>query len=277
MKFVFFGYDFSLPVLERLLEDEHELLALFTFECDNVFNFNREIIKKAQDLGVPFTLARPAGSEIEYYTDQGAQLFLACGYPYKIPPIDETRAYGVNTHPSLLPKGRGLMPTPYILMHHPEAAGFSIHKITADFDAGDILYQEAIELSGRESVDSYSAKIARRTPEAISRVIAHLPDYWDKANPQDPQEASHFPPPDETMRTFDWTKTVEEIDKVGRAFGSFGSLAPVEGALLAVFDYKIEQTDHGQSPGAVIERSSDSISIAAENGVVTLTRFMQIK
>ena len=132
MKFVFFGYDFSLPVLQRLLDDGHELVALFTFECDNVFNFNREIIKTAQKQSVPFTMAKPTAEEIAYYTNEGAELFLSCGYPYKIPSIDESKAYSINTHPSLLPRGRGLMPSPHILMHEPEVAGFTVHKLTGE-------------------------------------------------------------------------------------------------------------------------------------------------
>ncbi len=276
MKFVFFGYDFSLPVLERLLSDGHELVSLFTFECDNVFNFNREIVKLAQSKGVTFTQAQPKPSDIEYFTNEGAEVFVACGYPYKIPPIDEARAYGINAHPSRLPKGRGLMPTPHIIMHEPGAAGFTIHKITPSFDAGDILYQDAIQLRPDETVDSYSAGIAARGPDVFSKIMNELPEYWANAQPQNEKEASHFKPPTEEMRTIKWDYSVEKIDRIGRAFGTFGSLAVIENAVHAIFEYQTSKQDHEHDPGQVLERSADTIKIAAQDGVVTLNRFMKL-
>ena len=42
MKFVYFGYDFMLGTVHRLLDDGHELAGIFSFPCDNVFNFNVE-------------------------------------------------------------------------------------------------------------------------------------------------------------------------------------------------------------------------------------------
>ena len=276
MKFVFFGYDFSLPVLKRLIDDGHELISLFTFECDNVFNFNREIIKIAQEHSVPFTLAKPTAKDIEYFTNAGAQFFLSCGYSYKIPPIDESKAYGINTHPSLLPRGRGLMPSPHIIMHEPEVAGFTIHKLTQEYDAGDILYQEAITLTDQDTVDSYSGAIAQRSPEAISKVIAELPRYWGEAKPQDQSQASTFAAPTEAMRTLDWSKGITEIDKIGRAFGSFGSLAPIDGKMVAVFAYEIERRSHEYQAGEVIENAQDKITIATTDGLVTLTKFMPL-
>ena len=277
MKFVFFGYDFSLPVLQRLLNDGHEFISLFTFECDNVFNFNREIIKLAQEQSVPFTMAKPTAKDMEYFTAQGADFFLSCGYPYKIPPINEKKAYGINTHPSLLPRGRGLMPSPHILMHEPEVAGFTIHKLTAEYDAGDILHQEAITLTNKDTVDSYSAEIGRRTPEAISKVVAELPQSWNQAKPQDQSLASTFEPPTEETRTFDWNETIEKIDLIGRAFGSFGCIAHLQGKKIAIFAYEVKKQEHDAKPGDVANKTNDSLTIAVADGLVTLTKFMILK
>lgn len=276
MKFVFFGYDFSFPVLKRLIDDGNEPIAIFTFECDNVFNFNREIIKLAQERDLPFTMAKPTADEIQYYTNAGAQLFLSCGYPYKIPNIDNEKAYGLNMHPSLLPRGRGLMPSPHIIMHEPEIAGFTIHKLTSEYDAGDILHQEKIELSDTDTVDSYSAEIARRSPNAISKVVSEIEKHWNNAAPQDQTQASTFPPPDESMRTFDWNASIKQIDRVGRAFGSFGSLAIVGDKKIAIFAYEVKTQDHDHTPGVLIEQTKDHITIAAADGIVIITKFMVI-
>jgi UDP-4-amino-4-deoxy-L-arabinose formyltransferase/UDP-glucuronic acid dehydrogenase (UDP-4-keto-hexauronic acid decarboxylating) len=276
MKFVFFGYDFSLDVAKRLIQDGHKLAGVFTFECDNVFNFNKDIIALAQQNHIPYTLARPTKDDIDYFIAQGTDLFFSCGYPYKIPEIDENKAYAVNTHPSRLPRGRGLMPTPHIIINHPDAAGFTLHKITARFDQGDILYQEAITLTDQDTVETYSSHIANRTPDIASAVVADLPQYWAGATPQNEAEATYFPPPDEEMRTLRWEAPITHIDRTARAFGKFGSLAFIDGALYAVFEHDYRQEPHTHITGTIINADEHTISIAASDGIFIMKRFMRL-
>lgn len=276
MKFVFFGYDFMLATVRRLLKDGHELSGVFTFECDNVFNFNQEIIALAESTEIPLTLSRPEPNHIEAFISHGAECFLSAGYPFKIPPIDKNKAYGINVHPSLLPKGRGIMPTPYIIMHEPEAGGISVHKLAPQFDAGDILYQEPLDISEQETVESYSEQIADKAPEIISKVMADLPRYWSNATLQDEGKASHFPPPDDEMRTIDWNSSVEDIDRLGRAFGHFGSLARFDDHLWGIYDFEVWKESHHHPPGTVIERTDENILITASDGFANLKRFQKI-
>ena len=273
MKFVYCGYDFMLGAVRRLLEDGHELTGVFTFECDNVFNFNIETLALAKKHGVLSVLSPPQDIHIEAFIDKGAQCFLAGGYPYKIPPIDELRAYGINIHPSLLPAGRGLMPTPHIIMHYPKAAGISVHKLTSIFDDGDILYQEVLPLSPRETVETYSARIALRAPDILSSIMADLPPHWQNARAQNRNKASTFPPPDDAMRTLDWSSPVETIDKTARAFGRFGCLAHFDGQIFVVYALDVWKEKHRLSPGTIALRQAREIIIAARDGFVCLKDF----
>ena len=204
MKFVYFGYDFMLESVQRLLSEGHELLAVFSFDCDNVFNFNVKTKELAERLDIPFSTNKPLPMDIGIFCDQGAQVFLSAGYPHKIPPVDEDRAYGINFHPSLLPAGRGIMPTPTILMNHPEASGVTIHKLSDVFDDGDILLQKKIPITAQDDVETLSCKIAMAAPDMLSRVFRELPALWQSAAPQDQSKASTFPMPDEAMRMLDW-------------------------------------------------------------------------
>lgn len=270
MKFVYFGYDFMLGGVRRLMEDGHELAGIFTFECDNIFNFNRDTQALANELAVPLSLAPPQAADIKALLDADAGVFLAAGYPFKIPPVPEDRAYALNLHPSYLPKGRGLMPTPHILMHAPEAAGMSLHKMTEDFDAGDILWQEKFTLGPQETVETYSGRVALKAPEVFSEIFKDLPEYWQNARPQNAAEAARFPMPDDAMRTLDWDRPVEEIDRQARAFGRFGVLAPLEGELQTVYDLDVWAEPHSLPPGRIAARLSREIIIAARDGFVCL-------
>jgi methionyl-tRNA formyltransferase len=277
MKFVYFGYDFMLGAVQALLDDGHELLGIFSFDCDNVFNFNMAAKNLADRLSIPFSIQRPIPLDIQVFISQGATCFLSAGYPFKIPPIDENLAYGINLHPSLLPMGRGIMPTPTILMHHPEAAGLSLHKLTPQFDTGDILYQRALTLSADDDVETYSARIAMMAPDIFCNVFKNLPSFWSQSIPQTPSKASTFPMPTDAMRMLDWRNPVEMIKKTGKAFGRFGCLARFDGRLWAVYNFSIWQENHNYKTGEIVCILSREIIIAARDGFVCLKDYQELK
>ncbi len=273
MKFVYLGYDFMLGTARRLVAGGHELAGIFTFPCDNVFNFNIETVALAKKLDLFISFEKPGKKDIELLREKGAQAFIAAGYLYKIP--DVAPAYGLNIHPSLLPRGRGLMPLPYILLDHPDAAGFTIHKLADEMDGGDILYQEALPLAADETVETLSGRMAAQAPEALLKVMADLPGAWKTATPQNEAEILRFPPPDDRMRLLDWNLPLERLDKIARAFGHFGSLADFDGSLWAVYAHEIKTHNHGHAPGTVIS-TGDDIAIAARGGLFILKKFEKI-
>ena len=266
-----------LGAVRRLIDGGHELVGVLSFECDNVFNFNRETLALAKSVGALSIISPPQDLHIEGFLDKGARCVIAAGYPFKIPPIDNTRAYGINMHPALLPKGRGLMPTPHIILNHPDAAGISFHKLTPVFDDGDILLQEALSLSPRETVETYSARIAMRGEDMMVELMSDLTGYWLRAKPQNRRKASTFPVPTDEMRLLDWSASVTTIERTGRAFGRFGSLARVGDDLLVVYHFDVWAQPHDFTPGTLAHRDSRTLIIAARDGFVCLKDFQPAK
>lgn len=270
MKFVFFGYDFLYDTVTQLLEEGHEMLALFTFACDNVFNFNTRVLDLARAQGAMIFETKPTLVQIDDLTERGAEIFIAGGYPHKIPVPDEARAYAVNIHPSYLPRGRGLMPTPQIMMGAYEAAGFTIHKLTDEFDAGDILYQEKFTITPHDTVETYSARVAMHVPDALSKIMAQPKLFWDSAQPQNYLHAETFDPPTDEMRTFNWNKPLEENLKIARAFGRYGTIARSGEYVFISYDVSGWHENHGNRPGDIVLQMSREIIIAVDDGFLCL-------
>ncbi len=264
MKFVYCGYDFMLGIVHRLVEDGHEPVGLFTFPCDNIFNFNRETEALGKKLNIPVHFEKPHREDISAMIARGAEVFIAAGYLYKIP--DTTPAYGINVHPAFLPKGRGLMPLPFILLDHPEAAGFTIHKLSDKLDGGDIIAQEKLPLSETESVETLSGRIAARAPELMSKIMKDLPKFWNAVKKQDESAATEFPPPSDQMRLLEWNLPLERLDKIARAFGHYGSLAIIDGQVHAVYAHEIKKENHALPIGKITSRNNGEISIAVNGG-----------
>ena len=277
MKIVFFGYDFSLPVLERLVKDGHEVLGVCSFAVDNMFSFNSRLQSLARGMSAPYT-EDPADPEmIESFIDKGCECFLSCGYPTKIPPIDDAKAYGVNVHPTLLPHGRGFMPMPRLIMQDRQYAGITIHKLSEKFDGGDILAQQKIDLMDDEDIETLSAKLTMRTPPFVSKVISDLPTYWENAKPQDWSEGSWWTEYPNDKRTFDWSASARDINAMVNAFGRYGMIAEYDERRWAVFSAKAWEEKHDIKPGTVTARLSRETAIAITDGYVVLKEHYEMQ
>lgn len=273
MKFVFFGYDFSLPIAQRLCEEGHELLNVYSFPCDERFNFNRQLRILAHRHNAPFSEERINEAAVKRLINKGAEVFVVAGYPFKVPEIDETRACGINIHPALLPRCRGIMPAPWIIMEEPQAAGITLHKLASKIDAGDILLQQAIKIGDDSDVEELSARCMMIAPDMAAQVLDDLPSYWQKAQKQDESKASSYSEPNETMRSLNWHEGVESVDRTYRAFGRFGALARIEGKTYAVYDLKTWAESHNYQPGHLVLALSREIVIAASDGFACLKDF----
>ena len=282
MKFVFFGYDQSLDIAAHLVDEGHELTQLFTFPCDNMFAFNTHTLAYSQHHNIPCTQEKITKAQINDLVQKGVTLFLSCGYPYKIPPIDETVAYGVNLHPALLPKARGIMPTPYIIMEEPNAAGMTLHKLAPRIDAGDILAQYPVPIDETTDIDVLTARLGLHAPDFVLQSLNDLENLWKNAQPQDESKASTYPAPDETMRHMDWTQDVQTLNKKARAFGRYGTTAIITNTMgqsqkLAVYQSTAWKEAHNHAPGQLMRSSPREVVLAVQDGYICLKEFQIIE
>ena len=273
MKLVFFGYDFSLDIARRLLNDGHHILKIFSFETDNQYAFNNRLQELADINQIPFSTEKVTPQDIKTLISAGCECFFSSGYLYRIPEIDEICAYGINLHPTMLPIGRGPMVMPRLLLEHKDKCGLTIHKLAPEFDTGDILYQEALEMLPDEDIETLSARIAMRAPDLASMILANLDTYWKNATPQDEAESSYWPAHTDEDRTFNWEHSIEKANQIINAFSRYGMLARFDEQLWAVFLAKTWKEKHTHSPGAVVLRLSKEVVIALPDGYIILKEY----
>lgn len=271
-KFVYFGFDIFAPCLERLINDGHELVHLYSFFTDNKHDFNQRVINLAVECGAPVSFHQPREDALKKLYDDGCELFISAGYAFKIPPLPEG-ARGINMHPTLLPKGRSKFPLPTVIAKYPDAGGLSIHKMTQEFDAGDILLQKAIPATEHDDLETLSAKIVRDGPDLISEVVRNMDHYWQNAKAQDESKASKWPYPSDEMRTVEWNMKVAEIDRIGRAFSRAGWYMNLQGNEYIVYQYKAWTEKHSFHPGDVVAVLDREILVAAPDGFICVKDF----
>ncbi len=267
--------------MKRLIDDGHELLHAYSFKCDGIYSFNKDLEIYCQQNAIPFTIGKITPEDISTLIHNECQLFLVCGYSHKIPPIDESKAYGVNIHPTLLPRARGRMPQPYIILNEPEAAGFTMHKLTQDYDAGDILFQLPIPVDETTDIETLAARIAIHIPDHASTVIKDIENYWNNATPQDHDNSSYYDEPDAKLRKLYWNDDVDSLLLKKRAYGRFGVFASItnqfgESQNLAVFQFNGWKEEHDHEAGTLIRSFPREITIAVKDGYICLQDFTAI-
>jgi len=272
MKIAYCGYDFFYACLNGLLAAQHDVFRVFTFPCDNQYNFNHYIREICSHYNLPLTDRRLDETAITELKQEGCELIIAAGYRYKIPDLSQSAIRGINIHPTLLPTGRGVWPLPWTILTKQSESGVTIHKLNQEYDAGDILAQVSFPLSRDERLESLSAKVQLSAKALLKSVMTDFDRYWDNAKPQSGQ-ANEWGMPDKLQRTLDWNMPIENLDRVCRAFGKFGCFATFDRQSWVVYGLNAWKQVHNYNIGSVVHKTNTEMIIAASDGLVSLLYF----
>jgi methionyl-tRNA formyltransferase len=221
----------------------------------------------------PFSSERIGRSDLEVLVDAGCELIISAAYPYKIPVDPKLPLKGCNIHPTMLPEGRGPWPLPHLILNGLKDGGVTIHKLTGEMDAGDILIQEGFRIDQNENLETVSCKAQMLAPVLLGKLLRDFNVLWSRAIPQG--QGTYWPTPTWAERTIDWHAGIESIDRIIRAFGKFDSCASFGGKDWVVRDATAWKEKHSIEPGTVAHTSSREVVVAASDGFVCI-RFFEI-
>lgn len=80
----------------------------------------------------------------------------------------------VNVHPSLLPYYRGPEPARWCIVNGETSTGFTIHTVTRRIDAGEILFQETLQIDPHDDTAALSARIGALAVPAFEKWLDHI-------------------------------------------------------------------------------------------------------
>jgi len=96
----------------------------------------------------------------------------------------------LNFHPSLLPYYRGPVPSYWCIKNRERFTGYTLHKVTARVDDGEILFQDVVEIDGIIDPEELDRKLA----EAAALKLCPLLDsiLYGRAFPLKSLDAAEF-------------------------------------------------------------------------------------
>ena len=162
---------FGADVLERLAA-EHEIAGVLT-RPDKPRGRGRKLApppakETAERLGIP--VLQPA--RLDQSVELPADTVVVAAYGLLIPESLLSRALWLNVHPSLLPRWRGAAPVERALIAGDTRTGVTIHRTTAELDAGPIAAREAFDIGPEDDAGDVYARAAEVAARLLDRVLA---------------------------------------------------------------------------------------------------------
>ena len=123
----------------------------------------------------------------------------------------------LNVHPSLLPRHRGAAPVASTILAGDAQGGVSLMVMTAELDAGPIVAQWPIPLTGRETTPELEGSLAGLAAAVVPPELETWASGEIAATPQDERLATMIRPFRRTDGWIDWRQSATTIDRRVRA------------------------------------------------------------
>ena len=281
MRIVFMGVpEFAVPVLMRLADSEHEVIAVYT-RLDKPSGRGRGISESpvkhiAEEMGLEVR-------QVENFKNADDVVDLASFKPdmivvasfgiilpqsvLDIPPYD-----CLNLHPSLLPLYRGPTPIPAAILAGDNVTGTSVMLINKDVDSGLILAQRKVPIDLSDTTKSLTEKLAHISADLLMEI---LPGWLSRSitpRPQRHEDATYTKMLNKNDGELDWGLSATELWRKVRAYYPWpvGSTS-WHGKGMRILE-TLPQSGQLDEPGRVLDLGHGEIGVQTGSGILKLVR-----
>ncbi|MEW4237993.1 methionyl-tRNA formyltransferase [Priestia megaterium] len=273
MKVVFMGTpDFSVPVLQTLLKDGYEVVAVVT-QPDRPKGRKRILTPppvKVEALKHEIPVLQPEKIRLEEEYQQvlayEPDLIVTAAFGQILPtPILEAPKYGcINVHASLLPELRGGAPIHYSILQGKPKTGVTIMYMVEKLDAGDILTQVEVPIEERDHVGTLHDKLSAAGAKLLSETIPSLVKGEITPVKQNDGEATFASNIKREQEKIDWARTGEEIYNHIRGLHPWPvAYTTADGQVMKI--WWGEKLSASGKPGTVLSLEEDGFVVATGN------------
>jgi methionyl-tRNA formyltransferase len=275
MRLIFMGTpEFAVPSLARLVEDGHEMVAVFTQPDKPAGRGNKlqppPVKLFAIEHGIP--VHQPAriknNEEVRaVFERSAADACIVAAYGKILPQwlLDIPRLGCINVHASILPKYRGAAPINWAIANGERETGVTIMQMDAGMDTGPMLATRRVEIVSGETAPELSERLSRLGAEALSDTLPRFERGEIQPVAQVDSQATYAPMLKREAGLIDWSMTAREIANRVRAFQPWpGTYTLFRGSRL-IFWRASEVTatvSEGTESATIIGIDKDGITIA---------------
>jgi UDP-4-amino-4-deoxy-L-arabinose formyltransferase/UDP-glucuronic acid dehydrogenase (UDP-4-keto-hexauronic acid decarboxylating) len=185
------------------------------------------------------------------------------------------RVAAVNLHGSLLPAYRGRAPLNWVLVNGETRTGVTLHHMTLEADAGDIVGQEPLEI---QPDDTALTLYGRMVKAGVDLLLQWYPAVLAGTAPRRPQDHARATVvgrrrPEDGRVSWAWpaTRIVNMIRAVTHPYP--GAFVGDDDARLYLWEgAAVDGTGDAVAPGTVVEVGPGHVTVATGRGSVRLLR-----
>ncbi|EOS7748621.1 methionyl-tRNA formyltransferase [Enterococcus hirae] len=284
-KLVFMGTPaFSVPILEGLLEEGYEVVAVVT-QPDRPVGRKKIItptpVKEAAVKHGLLVLQpeKISGSEeMEKIIALQPDVIITAAFGQFLPEkLLQAPVHGaINVHASLLPKYRGGAPVHYSIINGEKETGVTIMEMIKKMDAGGIYAQESLPITKQDDVGTMFEKLSALGKQLLLKTLPDILNGNLSPRPQDESKVTFSPNITREQEAIDWNKTAEEIDNQVRGMRpwpiAFTTYEQTRWKLLNV-EALAEKTT--AEPGTIIKKDKKNLWIACGKQTVLAIKELQ--
>jgi methionyl-tRNA formyltransferase len=207
-------------------------------------------------------------------------LIVVAGFPRLIPSnvLAIPKIGIVNFHPSLLPKHRGGTPNRWVIRNGETETGVTVHLVSDEYDAGDIVAQEKIAVRPHETWGDLERRSADLSAHMVHDVLEMARKGALAGTAQAHHESTHEPSYKGRHAHIDWRLPAAEVRQTCYAIRPLsGGMASFKGRPVCIWD--LEASAQGpmyEAPGTITDIGDDrGITVACGLGTVVIHSFLQ--
>jgi methionyl-tRNA formyltransferase len=276
MRIVFMGSpDFALPTLTRLIESEHEIVAVYT-QPDRPSGRGRKLapppvktiaLAHGLDVRQPKSISKPDVVEELRALAPDIGIIAAYGQILRQPVLDVPRLGVLNVHASLLPRWRGAAPIPAAIRAGDAESGATIMLVRLALDAGPMLASAHVAIDRDDTTATLTPKIAAAGANLLLDVLPQWARGEITAVEQDESLATYAPQIEKSDALIDCER--ESADAVRRKVRAYDPW-PIAYGYVSDQPLRILSCDTAgdvpsAQPGSIV-RHGDGFAIAAGDG-----------
>lgn len=249
MKVLFMGTpDFSVPTLEKLVENEHELVGVVT-QPDKPKGRGKSIIctpVKECALKHDIKVYQPEKVKSEEFIQELKSIefdvivVVAFGQILPKEILDMPRYGCINVHSSLLPAYRGAAPIQWTIINGEKQTGVTTMYMDEGLDTGDMLLQVKTDIEDDETGGSLHDRLAVMGADLLIQTLKLALSGALTRTKQDDSESNYVGMIDKSMGNIDFDKDAEEIERLIRGLNPWPSAyTKLDGKTLKIWKAKV--------------------------------------
>jgi methionyl-tRNA formyltransferase len=284
MRLVFMGTpESAVPSLRRLLDDGHEIAAVWTQPDRPAGRGNKLHQSPVKEFAVEHNLIVHQPLKIktqeakELFASHQADAAIVVAYGRILPSdfLNAPRHGCINVHFSLLPKYRGAAPVNWAIVNGEKDTGVTTMKIVEELDAGPTLLQRETEIGESETAPELMTRLAEIGAQLLGDTLKRLDCI--EPNTQPHEQASFAPILERADGLVDWSMDAYAIARRVRGFQPWpNAYTSFKSRRLIIWEAVPEWIEQIQFvPGQIIEARGDRLILACGEGTALRVAALQ--